>query len=35
MVSCKLQGKRFLNLARRLWQNGDPQAIPLAAIPGG
>jgi transposase len=35
MVSCKRQGKRFLDLARRLWQSSDPQAIPLEALPGG
>jgi hypothetical protein len=35
MVSCQRQGKRFLDLARRLWQKGDPPAIPLEALPGG
>jgi hypothetical protein len=35
LVSCKRQGKRFLNLARRLWQRSDPQAIPMEALPGG
>jgi hypothetical protein len=35
MVSCKRQGKHFLDLARRLWQSGDPQAVPLEAQPGG
>jgi transposase len=35
MVSCKRQGKRFLDLARRLWQSSDPQAVPLEALPGG
>ncbi len=34
MVSCKRQGKRFLDLARRLWQSSDPQAVPLEALPG-
>jgi len=34
MVSCKRRGQRFLDLARRLWQNSDPQAIPLEALPG-
>jgi transposase len=34
MVTCQRQGKRFLDLARRLWQNGDPQAIDLEALPG-
>jgi transposase len=35
MVSCKRRGKRFLDLARRLWQSSDPQAIDLEALPGG
>jgi hypothetical protein len=35
MVSCRLQGKRFLDLARRLWQSSDSQAINLEAPPGG
>jgi len=35
MVSCHRQGKRFLDLARRLWQSSDPLAIPLEALPGG
>src|SRR6516162_2290847 len=35
MVSCHPQGKRFLDLARRLWQSSDPQAIELDALPGG
>jgi transposase len=35
MVSCKRQGKRFLDLARRLWPSSDPQAVPLEALPGG
>jgi transposase len=35
MVSCKRKGKRFLDLARRLWQSSDPPAIPLEALPGG
>jgi transposase len=35
MVTCKRQGKRFLDLARRFWQSGDPQAIPLEGLPGG
>lgn len=33
MVSCHLQGKRFLDLARQLWQNNQPQAISLEALP--
>jgi transposase len=35
IVTCKRQGKRFLDLARRLWQSCDPQAIPLDALPRG
>jgi hypothetical protein len=35
MVSCKRQGKRFLDLARRLWQSSDPPAIDMKALPGG
>jgi transposase len=35
MVTCKRQGQRFLDLARRLWQRSDPPAIPLDALPGG
>jgi transposase len=35
MVTCKRRGKRFLDLARRLWQSCDPQAIDLEALPGG
>jgi transposase len=35
LVTCKRQGRRFLDLARRLWQSGDPPAIPLAGLPGG
>jgi transposase len=35
MVTCHRQGKRFLDLARRLWQSSDPQAIDLEARPGG
>jgi transposase len=34
MVTCKRQGKRFLDLARRLWQCSDPQAIALESLPG-
>jgi transposase len=33
MVSCHRQGKRFLDLARQLWQSHEPQAIPLEAVP--
>ena len=35
MVTCKRQGKRFLDLARRLWRSGAPPARPLEALPGG
>jgi transposase len=35
MVSCHRQGKRFLDLARRLWQSSEPQAIELDALRGG
>jgi transposase len=35
MVTCKRQSKRFLDLARRLWQSNDPQAVPLEALPDG
>ena len=33
MVTCKQQGRRFLELAKRLWQGGEPQAIPLVPEP--
>jgi transposase len=33
MVSCHRQGKRFLDLARQLWQSDQPQAIPLQSLP--
>lgn len=33
MVSCHRQGKRFLDLARQLWQSNDPRAIPLENLP--
>jgi transposase len=33
MVTCKQQGQQFLELARRLWQVGEPQAIPLVPQP--
>jgi transposase len=35
MVTCKRQGRKFLDLARRLWQVGEPQAIPLPKPPSG
>jgi transposase len=33
MVSCHRQGKRFLDLARQLWQSNQPQAISLERVP--
>jgi transposase len=33
MVSCHRQGKRFLDLARQLWQSDAPTAIPLETLP--
>ena len=33
MVTCQQQGRRFLDLARRLWQQDEPQAIHLPAPP--
>lgn len=33
MVTCHRQGKRFLDLARQLWQQTDPEPIPLGAEP--
>lgn len=33
MVSCHCQGKRFLDLARHLWQSNQPPAIPLPSLP--
>ena len=32
MVTCKRQGHRFLDMARRLWQAGQPQAIDLDSL---
>ncbi len=29
MVTCKQQGRKFLDLAKTLWSSGQPQAIPL------
>ena len=29
MVTCHQQGRQFLDLARRLWHAGEPQALPL------
>src|SRR5262245_8554229 len=33
MVSCHRQGKRFLDLARQLWQSDEPQAVPVKTLP--
>jgi len=33
MVTCHRQGKRFLDLARKLWQSSQPQAVPLEPLP--
>jgi transposase len=33
MVTCKRQGRRFLDLAKRLWQSESPPAIPIASLP--
>lgn len=33
MVTCQQQGEKFLDLARQLWQGGEPQAIPLVPPP--
>jgi transposase len=33
MVTCKRQGRRFLDLAKRLWQSEDPPALPLRTLP--
>jgi transposase len=33
MVTCKRQGRRFLDLARRLWHAEDTPAIPLDSLP--
>jgi transposase len=33
MVTCHRRGKRFLDLARQLWQSNQPQAIPVEALP--
>jgi hypothetical protein len=35
MLASKRQGKRFLDLARRLWQSSDPPAIDVETLPGG
>jgi transposase len=33
MVTCHRRGKRFLDLARQLWQSSQPQAIPVETLP--
>jgi transposase len=33
MVTCHRQGKRFLDLARKLWQSNQPQAIAVENLP--
>ena len=33
MVTCKQQGKKFLQLAKQLWSTGEPQAIPIVSPP--
>ena len=33
MVTCHQQGRKFLDLARQLWQADEPQAIPLNPPP--
>jgi transposase len=33
MVTCKRQGQRFLDVARRLWRAGQPQVIDLGGLP--
>jgi transposase len=33
MVTCHRQGKRFLDLARQLWQSDQPQAIAVEKLP--
>ncbi len=33
MVTCHRRGKRFLDLARQLWQSNQPPAISLEALP--
>jgi hypothetical protein len=29
MVTCRQQGQRFLDLARKLWATDEPQALPI------
>jgi transposase len=33
MATCHRQGNRFLDLARKLWQSNEPQAIAVATLP--
>ncbi len=33
MVTCHRQGKHFLDLARKLWQSPEPQAIAVGTLP--
>jgi len=33
MVTCHRQGKRFLDLARQLWQSNEPQAVAIDPLP--
>jgi len=33
MVSCKRQGRRFLDLAKQLWSSQDKSAVPLDSLP--
>jgi hypothetical protein len=33
MVTCQRQGERFLDVARRLWQTDQPQALVLDSLP--
>jgi transposase len=33
MVTCHRQGKRFLDLARKLWQNDQARAVPITSLP--
>jgi hypothetical protein len=34
MVTCPRRGRKFLDLARQLWQVGEPQAMPLPNASG-
>lgn len=35
MVSVRQQGKRFVDLALRLWRAEEPEAVDLSTLPGG